>query len=350
MFRGIFGNKINFMIFNTDFTTIGGVKIYINDVDSYIAESYLLLYNHNKLNERKLFQLTKYSGDRKEYIDKLIEAYLYNYNNIDDILSILKDKVMVDNILKLNLNTNNNYQITLKDFWYLQRDWCYFTEGEEQINIIVNSIKKELISYNLDNSLFLGCGVGRLAVEFCDNFNKIYSTDKSFSMIWHINRLLNSNNYEFYDLQPRNIFKIENVAQKYISFINDTKKRQIREKVEFFVSDALSLPFKNNSLDSIFSIYFSDVIALKLWFPNIDSILKANGLFIHFGPLDYFFTDETEMLTAEEFRLFFEKKGYITLVDKIIETTHLKESNSLSYQIYKNWFFIAKKGSVCLVD
>ncbi|MNY60251.1 hypothetical protein D3C86_1967820 [compost metagenome] len=51
------------------------------------------------------------------------------------------------------------------------------------------------------------------------------------------------------------------------------------------------------------------------------------------------------MLTAEEFRMFFEKNNYKTIVDKIVETPHLKDGSSISYQVYRNWLFIAEKQS-----
>jgi carnosine N-methyltransferase len=331
------------MVFSTDFIVIDGVKIYIQDVNKYLAESYLLLYNSNKSNEYKLLHFSKYEGERQQYVNKLLEAYLCNYNNINEILGGIKEYITVDDILKLNLNRNDNFQITLKDFWYLKRDWSYLQEGEQQIKIIVESIKKELTNYSLTNSLFLGCGAGRLVVEFYDLFDKIYATDKSFSMLWHINKLLTSETYEFYNPNHKNVFRIEDVARKYSAFINETNRIKIIEKIDFFVSDVLNLPFKDNSLDSIFSIYFTDVIALKLWFPKINSILKSKGLFIHFGPLDYFFSDEIEMLTAEEFRMFFEKNNYKTIVDKVVETPHLKDDSSISYQVYRNWLFIAEK-------
>jgi carnosine N-methyltransferase len=51
------------------------------------------------------------------------------------------------------------------------------------------------------------------------------------------------------------------------------------------------------------------------------------------------------MLTAEEFRLFFENSGYTTILDRIVETPHLEDHNSFSYKIYRNWLFIAKKNN-----
>ena len=81
----------------------------------------------------------------------------------------------------------------------------------------------------------------------------------------------------------------------------------------------------------------------KLWFKKINDKVKKGGYFIHFGPLDYFFSDESEMLTAIEFKDFFEKNGYTTITDQILETSHLNDSNSFSYKVYRNWLFIAKK-------
>lgn len=326
-----------------NFILIDGVNIYINDVQAYIAETFYMLYNHNKIMGNKIYELTKYKGDRDIFINNLIEGYLHNYNNIREILNGLLQEVSVISLLDLNLNKSNDLNITLKDFWYLRRDWCYYQEGENQVNTIVKAIKDFIPKDTYKNSLFLGCGTGRFAVDLADIFEKVYASDKSYSMIWHINKLLQNDFYDFYQPRNKNILTPDNVSQRHSAYIDKERKEIINSKVNFFVSDIFELPFENNEIDCVFSIYFTDVIALKLWFNKIDKILKTQGLFIHFGPLDYFFSDETEMLTAEEIKVYFEKNNYTTLVDCIIETPHLEDSNFMSYQIYRNWFFIAKK-------
>lgn len=329
------------MIYNKDYFEFDGVKIYIENLENYIAESYLLLSNHNRYNE---YNLRKYINQekRKEYFDILIKAYLHNYNNIRELLLKIKPHVDVDNILNVNTSRDNVVNMTLKDYVYLQRDWCHYEDGEKQIKKTVQSIQNVLPS-DLENALFLGCGVGRLAVEFADIFKKVLATDKSYSMIWHIKKLLSEANFEFYTPQEKNIYSLENVAQKHRASISDSLKTQIKDKVDFFVSDVLDLPLDKNSLNAVFSIYFTDVIALKLWFEKINNIIKNEGYFIHFGPLDYFFSAESEMLTAKEFRNFFEERGYETITDEIVETSHLNDSNSFAYKVYRNWLFIAKK-------
>lgn len=329
------------MVYNKEHSEIGGVKIYIENIEHYIAESYFLLSNHNRYNE---FSLHKYINQekRKEYFDSLVQAYLHNYNNIRELLTNIKPYIEVDNVLNVSTNSDNVVNITLKDYVYLQRDWCYYEDGESQIEKTVKSIQN-VLPPEMGNALFLGCGVGRLAVEFSNIFTKIYATDKSYSMIWHINKLLLEGNFEFYTPQEKNVYSLENVAQKHTATISDNLKTKIKDKVEFFVSDVLDLPMEKECIDAVFSIYFTDVIALKLWFEKINSITKKDGYFIHFGPLDYFFSAESEMLTAQEFKALFEENGYETITDQIVETPHLNDPNSLVYKIYRNWLFICKK-------
>lgn len=328
---------------------INGVRIFIkkSDLDNYYAESYFLYKNHLNYLVKKIetFQLHKSNNKRQEYFDTLIEAYKQNAINVKKIVDQLKELVTLSSFENLRVNKTNNVQITLKDFIYLRRDWCYTKEGEYQLDLVLKTIKNKFskIKYKNSSALFLGSGVGRIAFDCTDMYKKVYATDKSFSMVWHLQKLLNKESINFYNPQEKNVLKLENVAKKLTAKIPTKQLEKINSKFETFVSDVFDLPFKKKSINSIFSVYFTDVIALKIWFSKINEILSDDGLFIHFGPLDYFFSDEKEMLTAEEFRFFFEENGYKTLVDSVIETPHLEDSNSISYRIYRNWFFVAQK-------
>ena len=342
-------------MFEREYALLDGVKIFIdpNQLDKYYAESYFLYRNHlNHLFRRiKIFQ--SYSNsNRKEYFKSLIEANRKNALNIKEIVNLLYPKVKLSAFENLRINATDNIKSSvLKDFRYLRRDWSYTNEGEYQVNLILTAIKEEFskFDYENNNALFLGAGVGRLAFDCKDLYAKVYTTDKSFSMVWHLQKLLDGKSINFYNPKEKNVHKLENVAQKLTAKISTDQLKNTNNKFETFVSDVFDLPFEEKSINSIFSIYFTDVIALKLWFGQIDQILSDNGLFIHFGPLDYFFSDEREMLTAEEFRLFFEQNGYETLVDRVVETPHLEDSNSISYRVYRNWFFIAQKKSASLI-
>ncbi|MDV3926427.1 hypothetical protein CMT52_13245 [Elizabethkingia anophelis] len=332
------------MIYKREFHEIDGVKVYIEDIQNYNAESYSLLFYHNKYNEHSLHKYIN-EEERKDYFAFLIESYLHNYNNIREILLNFKAYIDVDNLLNVNISSNDIINATLKDYLYIQRDWCYYGEGEKQINVTINAIKK-LLPSDMENALFLGCGAGRLAVEFSHIFDRVLATDKSYSMIWHINKLMSDKTFEFYTPHEKNVYSLKNVGRKHTAYISREMKKTIENKLDFFVSDVLDLPLNEKSIDAIFSIYFSDVIALKLWFDGINKILNEGGYFIHFGPLDYFFSAESAMLTADEFKLFFERNGYTTIADEVIETSHLNDIDSFAYKVYRNWLFIAKKNTL----
>lgn len=339
---------------NREPVLLDGVKIFIkkSDLDNYYAESYLLYKNHFNYLIQKLnkFQSYKLNDQRQEYFEQLIEAYKQNAINVQKIVNQLQGSVTLDSFENLRINRTDNVQITLKDFIYLKRDWCFTKAGEYQLDLISNAIKGEFskIKYDKNNALFLGSGVGRIAFDCTDMYEKVYATDKSFSMVWHLQKLLNGESINFYNPQEKNVHKLENIAQLLTAQIPTNRLENSDNKFETFVSDVFDLPFEKKSVNSIFSIYFTDVIALKLWFGQINQTLSNDGIFVHFGPLDYFFSDEREMLTAEEFKSFFEKNGYETLVDKVVETPHLEDSNSISYRIYRNWFFIAQKKKTLL--
>jgi len=338
-------------MFNRKRKKIDDVAIYIDEdkLEAYYAESYQLYNNHLKYLLSNISKYDSYSKEKRaEYFLVLKTAFLQNAKNVNSIKDLLSDKFSLTAFENTKLNSTDNTSFTLKDYIYLRRDWTFLDEGEKQLDKTISNIRQELlkIDFQTENALFIGCGVGRIAFDLSDLFKKTYATDKSFSMIWHLQKLLNGENITFYNPHVKNVLKKENVAQKYVAKIPLYRLKANKNKFETFISDVLNLPFQNETVNSIFSIYFTDVIALKLWFNHINSKLTNNGLFVHFGPLDYFFSDEREMLTAEEFKLFFEENGYTTLVDKVVETPHLEDSNSITYKVYRNWFFIAQKNKI----
>ena len=199
---------------------INGVRIFIkkSDLDNYYAESYFLYKNHLNYLVKKIetFQLHKSNNKRQEYFDTLIEAYKQNAINVKKIVDQLKELVTLSSFENLRVNKTNNVQITLKDFIYLRRDWCYTKEGEYQLDLVLKTIKNKFskIKYKNSSALFVGSGVGRIAFDCTDMYKKVYATDKSFSMVWHLQKLLNKESINFYNPQEKNVLKLENVAKK----------------------------------------------------------------------------------------------------------------------------------------
>jgi carnosine N-methyltransferase len=333
-------------------TNISGISVHIDDPDAFLAETYSLysqiLLNHTKqLNRLRSTATAATSMVRQGSLLRIAQAMESNLSSIKDILHALEPHVKVTELAKVHLNPTDNLTGYLKDYAYLRRDWSGSLRSERQLNTIRDTLERIVLSHLVDtqSSLFLGAGVGRIAFELTDHFERVYATDKSFSMAWHYHKL-KTNTISFYEINHKNIATVDeqvhliNASPLHVAEKNVVQRRL--DKLEYFISDALSLPFEDQTLSSVFSIYFSDVIALKLWLPEIKRVLKKDGVFVHFGPLDYFFEDVTEMLTCEEVRAVFEDNDFVILADEFTETEHLPSDSLMANKLYNNWIFAAQ--------
>ncbi len=276
----------------------------------------------------------------------LKEANLFYKDFYATAKSALSPLVSKDAMLDAKVLDFDYKGIGTFSFNYLIRDWAVKPAYQEEV--ITKSIVQKLVDLELDCSaataLFLGCGTGKYAVNLAPNYKQVEAFDASVLMIWCIERLQQLKTWEVLRKVERNCRKIEDTVERVRLEMTTSELDTIASKVHFFVADALKLPFKPNTIQHIHSIYFTDVLPLhQLYDRIIDYLLVEEGVFIHFGPLEYFFNNSQEMLTAEEVRLFFAQKGYRILCDEFLETKHLFNPNSMRHRVYENWFFIAQK-------
>lgn len=118
---------------------LDGVPIYIDKtkLSNYYAESYYLYKAHLNFLVQSINKFATYesSNNRTEYFKKLKTAYSQNANNVNKLVSILKNEVTIDAMESLQINPSDVTETTLKDFIYLRRDWCFFEETEKQLNL-----------------------------------------------------------------------------------------------------------------------------------------------------------------------------------------------------------------------
>lgn len=231
------------------------------------------------------------------------------------------------------------------NFEYLSRDWSN-SDDHQQRKTITEFIENQLQSLSIgssENALFIGCGNGRYAVDFSDRYEKVRACDKSLMMIWTTLNLKRLKKWDICHKIVRNCRTVEDSIQRETVEMSDVLSRKIDEKVEFMVGDVANIRLEDCSVQHIYSIYFTDVLPLKALWSQIDRLLTDQGLFIHFGPLEYFFSNELEMLTTEEICDFFVDKDYTILANNFLETPHLFMKNSMRHRFYDNWFFIARK-------
>ena len=246
-----------------------GVPVYIekSKLPSYLAEAYYLYSNHLKFLSEHIQKYDSYAKEKRaDYFNALKEAFMQNAENVSPIVKLLENEISVSSYESVRINPNDNVRATLKDFVYLRRDWCFLEESEAQLSRIGQSFKEALseIKFETQNTLFLGCGVGRVAADLSDIFQKIYATDKSFSMIWHLQKLLQGEAITFYTPQLKNIEKTENAARKHIAKIPGSKLSRINGKIEAFVSDVLDLPFGEKKYQQCFFRIFYRCHRIKI--------------------------------------------------------------------------------------
>jgi hypothetical protein len=229
---------------------------------------------------------------------------------------------------------------------YLSRDWSEAQDHAEQQRI-AEVIEQRLAELERlegqETALFLGCGMGRYAVDLAPHYQRVEAFDASVVMIWCIEQLQRLDRWELLLKHEKNCRRIEETVERVEVAMTPAQKALIQEKIHFFVANANAVPLEAQSVDHLYSIYFTDVLPLARLYASVDRLLSGEGLFIHFGPLEYFFNNEKQMLTAEEVRLFFEAKGYRILTDEFMPSKHLSSAYSMRHRVYDNWFFIAQK-------
>jgi len=335
------------------------MKIKLSNPERFLSEQYYVFYQtlkNHELQVKSLRQTAARTPKAAARLNAIIAAKEHNLQLIGAIVQALKlradmDMVLEDVVLSQQGSSEiwrgqNNTHAYLKDFRYLNRDWCALPEAEAQVLQIIEALKERTAEYSPDQQaiLFLGAGLGRIAFEHNDLFQQVYALDKSFSMVYHFNHLL-ENDLDFYEINEFNVLKPEFSTRKLTASIRNASKEALahKDRFEYFVGDAMELPFEAEALSCITSVYFTDVIALQLYFAELQRVLKPGGLFIHFGPLDYFFSDRGEMLSAEEFKDEFEANGFETLHESTMDLPHMPSSLLMTQKIYTNWFYIARK-------
>lgn len=285
----------------------------------------------------------RYRNERQQLIFKANAFYSSYYATIkEELFSWLSESEKV--LLAEEPNTETN-EVGSHNTQYLSRDWIK-NPDYDQIALIVNRITERLTELGIgtaSRAFFPGCGSGRYAVELGERYDQVLACDYSFPMIWSILHLHEKRHWEIFHKNTRNCRRVADTLESHQLEMTEQQADLIERKIRFFVADALKNGIESHTVDHLYSIYFTDVLPLRIWFQEVDRLLAENGLYIHFGPLEYFFSNENEMYTAEEVRLSFQAHGYTILADEFLETRHLYAAGSMAYRVYDNWLFIAQK-------
>jgi SAM-dependent methyltransferase len=307
---------------------LGKTPIYIIDSDDYLLKVYLEYQTYLKsMNDIITFvDKQKLSSDTNKL---LLLGLKTNYNLIYQIKETIRKEINTAEVIDKFSNT----ALYIDSFKYLNRDWTYSSQGEKEVSIMVQAIKKGISTLGLldkNNCVFLGAGTGRISVELTKNLDldcNIIALDSSFSMYYWF-EILRKSSIPFYLINLRNIISNQ-FKTVYKEAYLKTVLEEYYKKIHYVIADASDLPFNKESISIIFSIFFSDIIPLSILLKEVKKVIKKGGYFIHYGPLSYHFKKIFEMHTAEEFIEQFELNGFKLIHQDIVKSENLYTEGSL---------------------
>lgn len=341
----------------TEYPIVGGIPILIPNPLAYLAESTLILKRHLTERESHLSDIDQgiESNVLRRNALKLVKKGIEtNLEYIQEILDVLIDATPKEILLDvaIRFNETRTYGFNLKDWRYVRRDWCWLPTSEQQLDIIHSAIANALnkvTDLEKEQSLVLGAGTGRIAVEMAKHFDRVFAIDRSFSMVHFYHKVMNDDFY-FYQVTGTNYKTGRDATRIVKASISppsndkpDTTLKDLAQNIDFCVGDVMNLALPKHSINTVISAYFTDVLALRLYFDEVFRVLKPNGLFIHFGPFDYPFESITEKLGIDNVKSIFINNGFTILEDRHIFCHHIESSVHQSLFSYNNWFFVARK-------
>src|SRR5262249_12927063 len=144
-------------------------------------------------------------------------------------------------------------------------------------------------------------------------FEKVYAIDLSLTMAYQFYSVL-ADDVVTYAVHTINRQTRNDMARRVVSELPKTKATSakldgLRERLLFFVGDALHTPFPLQSVSAIVSVFFTDVVPLNPLLDEITRLLAPCGVFVHFGPLLYHSRERACHLAVDEVRDVFRQRG-----------------------------------------
>lgn len=227
---------------------------------------------------------------------------------------------------------------------YLRRDWGGSSD-EKEIQIVLDSLQKLLSASDINyRSAFVpGAATARYAWELCAKFQQVYAVEQAFPMAALFYKLIESE-IHFFDLQPKDARspKDQLMAHKAAIRAATGDIAQRLGRLKFWVGDALQNPLRDGSIDVVFSIFFTDVLPLRLYLEEVKRVLRKGGTFVHYGPLHYHFNSIADMLSLEEVKSYLKMEGFEIMEEFFEEGKHLSPAQSLEQSRYMNWALAAR--------
>ena len=282
--------------------------------------------------------------------ERLQQAYQTNDEIIQEIANELEAHLSTSHIREAYLNDKASPLAYMVNNIYLIRDWGQTPGGESEIAHITEQLAGALAQSapdtpsDSDAILFLGAGMGRVACEVAGRIpGRVYALDNSVTMAYTADKVRRQD-IPFFEINLKNVEAPENMVVEHLASVGACKAGpEAASRVQYLLGDASKLPFADNSLSAVVSVFFTDVIPLPMLLKEVKRVLKPNGVFVHYGPLEYHHEDARFMFSLEETRSMFARQHFDVSDYQTFWMPHCQVLQTGMFKTYRCWLFSAVK-------
>lgn len=295
------------------------------------GERYFLKHDANQLKLASEYYLAeaKNTGIRRETLAHLGQGLLHNANLLTRFAAALphSDLQVEEHGMALGANL----------FAALRKDWSGFAETENEVAAIFETIDNKLAKVQPSTTLVLGAGTGRTLCMIDEKYSGTYGIDLSTAMGTAFRCLDVDRQLDAYLLQQGNFLRAADECE-----LIRANRDLTGGTPKYAIADAASLPFGDASFDAVVANYFTDMLPLSLWLPEVVRVLKPTGQFIHYGPLGYAFPHIAEHYAADQLPIAFTQFGLQMSEPEFIRSSFYGSSKRLNRFDFDNLLFTAK--------
>jgi len=334
----------------------GRIPVLLREYEKHLAGSYLELESFVRDQEefiKRVEQAAQEDPKRARLLKRVAEARAADNNYLRSIQDRILEYVSEEQVATVQKDADRPKQYPVDNGMSgFYRDWAWLPDTEQEIATTMGWLSDQIDRFasDLDVAAVPGAGGGRIACEIAANCESCYALDDSFHLVCNFYDLLEGDVTVHQVNMQRNVIKSEEMAVEYRLSLDPPGGHRIRSilesgKFSYFVSDALDVPLKDESVWAIICVYFIDIAPIKGLLSEVKRLLKPGGLFLNFGPLRYGYAskDINDMLSGEELLSLFEESGFDILAHETVANTQFTDPVTLTQLVSRNFAFAARK-------
>ncbi len=282
------------------------------------------------------------SAITRQRLSSLEKALLHNQKTIDScLLPLTQQNSNTQTEINDKIPAHQSLTLYMRNLF---RDWCWQSnENQDSLNILQKILPQ---SWSPKKFLTLGCGSSRLPVDLHQKFSLPCSIAVDFNplLIFFAQQMLENKKIKLYELP------VAPIELNQVAIENELKNPYSQIKnFHLLFADALHLPFKDKSFDSLLTPWFIDIVPIPFesLAQRVNRVLEPSGEWINFGPLGFMFSDETECLSFEEIQETLTAQGFRLEKYSIDLVPYLESPNSTQKRFEKVLSFRALKIHDC---